>query len=1354
MESESDSSIASHAEAPHSTTSHKSSSKKRKHKEHKDGKSKKEKKEKSKKYRTRSRDHSRDAKDRVRGSRESRDSREPRDARDGPRDAPRDPREVARDSRDPQDVRDPRDTKDVHPCERDIMRRDYDPRNYPSHLRDGRDARDVRDVRDLRDVRDRRDYDKRVDSHDRERERERDLREKCRSTERDHDRRPPPPPLHREDRGRNERRNDRRDERRDDRRDSRPRSTVPPPPPPMPVTDLSKLAGVEVVSTSSTTPKTPTIAKPAPAPARTATPEPDAAPQVQPSAASVMESLSVEDKVRQRKERIEKWRLERLAKEQPEALLTANADGTTITSTSTPSTAANRTGGAMVVDETRKTWNLEDDSDEEEGAKESTTFTAPLPSATTSTFQAPLRPLSAKVVDDDTLAFGAAAFKKPYLPASAATAAKKPSPFGSNFKPASTKLNPFGSSFSSKPIGSSLKPGASVGVTVKRSAFEDDEDDNAQTEAVELSARGKKLKGIALESAAASAIAAANGTTTTTTTVAVDTKMDVDEEEADELEAFMVDVNSEVKKLAEEDLKVLKSAQTPVTATSTVKSVIGSDGTIMETDSVAGDVRIIGEDNEDGAEKISDDDDDILGAAAKLIAGKRKDLTQVDHSVQNYKEFRKDFYVEPPEISEMAEAEVEIKRAELGGIKIRGIKCPKPIEKWTQMGLPTSVGDVIKKGLKYEKPSSIQSQAIPAIMSGRDVIGIAKTGSGKTIAFLLPMFRHIKDQDPLKTGDGSIALIMTPTRELAVQIHREAKLFTKALNLKSVCCYGGAPIKDQIAELKRGAEIIICTPGRMIDLLCANSGRVTNLKRVTYLVLDEADRMFDMGFEPQVMKMVNNIRPSRQTILFSATFPRKMEALARKILVKPLEITVGGRSTVCSDVHQIVEVRAEDSKFLRTLEILGDCFANDPDAKILIFVDRHESADNLLRDLLKRGYPCQSLHGGKDQADRQSTFQDFKTGDTNIVIATSVAARGLDVKQLKIVINYECPNHMEDYVHRCGRTGRAGNKGIAYTFITPDQDKYAVDIVQALKMSSVEVPADVQALADSFIAKVKAGTANYSSSGFGGKGLDKLDKERDAVKQYQKKSHGAGFEEDEDDDDSDAGGGKGGDGGDDSDAFTDEEEDNDVFSFKTTTVRSGAGGVVGGGKSDKEREEAIAAAAAAAASAAAAVGDGGPLDEIEKAKRAIAEANAKLGQEGLNKAKDIIALINKKLGPAGTSADVAGAKRTAGEAPFAIEIEINDYPQKARWKVTNKEMINQITEISGAAITTRGLFFDKGKPVPTGQRKLYLFIEADTQLQIDRAKKEIKRILKEATMMAMEAEASMGGGGRYLVTNG
>lgn len=200
----------------------------------------------------------------------------------------------------------------------------------------------------------------------------------------------------------------------------------------------------------------------------------------------------------------------------------------------------------------------------------------------------------------------------------------------------------------------------------------------------------------------------------------------------------------------------------------------------------------------------------------------------------------------------MTNEEVDAYKEELEGIRVKGKGCPKPIKSWAQCGVTKKELDVLKK-LGYEKPTPIQCQAIPAIMSGRDLIGIAKTGSGKTLAFLLPMFRHILDQPPLTDGDGPIALIMTPTRELCMQIGRDSKKFTKSLNLSHVCVYGGTGISEQIAELKRGAEIIVCTPGRMIDMLAANSGRVTNLRRVTYVVLDEADRMFDMGFEPQVL---------------------------------------------------------------------------------------------------------------------------------------------------------------------------------------------------------------------------------------------------------------------------------------------------------------------------------------------------------------------------------------------------------------------------------------------------------------------------------------------------------------------
>jgi ATP-dependent RNA helicase DDX46/PRP5 len=392
------------------------------------------------------------------------------------------------------------------------------------------------------------------------------------------------------------------------------------------------------------------------------------------------------------------------------------------------------------------------------------------------------------------------------------------------------------------------------------------------------------------------------------------------------------------------------------------------------------------------------------------------------------------------------------------------------------------------------------------------------------------------------------------------------------------------------------------------------------------------------------MKIVNNARPSKQTVLFSATFPRQMEALARKALKRPLEITVGGRSVVCEDVTQIVEVREEESKFVRLLEILGQ-FYNDEseDARTLIFVDKQEAADNLLRDLIRRGYMCLSLHGGKDQLDRDSTISDFKSGVSNILVATSVAARGLDVKQLKLVVNYECPNHMEDYVHRVGRTGRAGNKGTAYTFITPEQERYAMDIAKALKLSEQPVPPDLQKLVDDFQEKVKTGKERISSSGFGGKGLERLDKDRDMVKKFQKKAYGG-----EDDDESE-----------------DEAEHNIDIEFKAVQADTRAGGVAGSEATGPtphafatQNAEELTPQALAAKKA---------VEQVAARINALTSSN-KSGR----KAQDIINDINAKYKETAVKQDEDAKEGNPG---FAYEIEINDYPQKARWRVTNKVRI-------------------------------------------------------------------------------
>jgi ATP-dependent RNA helicase DDX46/PRP5 len=585
-----------------------------------------------------------------------------------------------------------------------------------------------------------------------------------------------------------------------------------------------------------------------------------------------------------------------------------------------------------------------------------------------------------------------------------------------------------------------------------------------------------------------------------------DTSMEIVPEEPGPLTISAAEVEPKGEEMDALDAFMTGLAE-PLKAPKTANGTLRSKRTVAQPEAMFGDDDI-------DLNTVTADPDDILAMASKR---KKKELPTINHAKVTYQPFRKSFYHEPSELSEMTEEEVADLRLELDGIKIRGIDAPKPVQKWSQCGLGVQSLEVIRK-LGYEKPTSIQSQAIPSIMSGRDVIGVAKTGSGKTIAFLLPMFRHIKDQRPIDTLDGPVGLVMTPTRELATQIHKECKPFLKALNLRAVCAYGGAPIKDQIADLKRGAEIIVCTPGRMIDLLAANSGRVTNLRRVTYVVLDEADRMFDMGFEPQVMKILANIRPDRQTVLFSATFPRQMEALARKTLVKPVEIVVGGRSVVAPEITQIVEVRSEETKFVRLLELLGNLYQDEKneDDRALIFVDRQESADGLLKDLMRKGYPCMSIHGGKDQIDRDSTIDDFKAGVVPILIATSVAARGLDVKQLKLVVNYDAPNHLEDYVHRAGRTGRAGNTGTAVTFVTEDQERYSLDIAKALRQSGQEVPGDLQKLVEAFIEKVKSGKEKVSGSGFGGKGLERLDQERDAARTRERKTYKTGEEGEED----------------------------------------------------------------------------------------------------------------------------------------------------------------------------------------------------------------------------------------------
>ena len=380
---------------------------------------------------------------------------------------------------------------------------------------------------------------------------------------------------------------------------------------------------------------------------------------------------------------------------------------------------------------------------------------------------------------------------------------------------------------------------------------------------------------------------------------------------------------------------------------------------------------ILDDDNEVDYMAFREDNDPEQDFVAKQKRqAERKELKNLDNDIE-YAPFKRSFYIESKEIADMKIEDVENYRKELGEIQVRGKECPRPIKNWYQCGLSDAILNLLVGKKKYDFPFPIQCQAIPTIMSGRDVIGVAETGSGKTLAYVLPMLRHIKDQRPLEEGDGPIGLIMAPTRELAWQIYTECKAYAKAVGMNVACVYGGAGVQGQIADLKRGAEIVVCTPGRMIDVLSTSGGKITNLRRVTFVVLDEADRMLDFGFEPQIGRMLSNTRPDRQTAMFSATFPRNVEALAKKVLTKPVEIIVGTRGKISANVEQVIEVVEEDSKFLRLLKILGDW---SDKGSILIFVNRQTDADNLFKELLKFAYFPLVLHGGQDPDDRYSIF--------------------------------------------------------------------------------------------------------------------------------------------------------------------------------------------------------------------------------------------------------------------------------------------------------------------------------------------------------------------------------------------
>jgi len=351
----------------------------------------------------------------------------------------------------------------------------------------------------------------------------------------------------------------------------------------------------------------------------------------------------------------------------------------------------------------------------------------------------------------------------------------------------------------------------------------------------------------------------------------------------------------------------------------------------------------------------------------------------------------------------------------------------------------------------FTTPTPIQTQAIPLILEKRDILGCAQTGTGKTAAFAIPIIQLLQSDKKRTSPKRDIkCLILTPTRELAIQIGESFQSYGRNLNLKSKVIFGGVSSSTQVEALKTGVEIVIATPGRLLDLMGQN---LVDLKNLQFFVLDEADRMLDMGFVQDVKKIIKHLPVKRQTLFFSATMPPAITELSKSILVNPAKIEVSRVSSTATTINQVVYFVDKANKKNLLIEVLKD----DKIERALVFTRTKHGADRVAKDLYKFGITAQAIHGDKSQNNRQKALNNFKSKELRILVATDIAARGIDIDELTHVINFELPNIPESYVHRIGRTGRAGASGIAIAFCDVDEKEYLKDIQKLIKLQIPEI---------------------------------------------------------------------------------------------------------------------------------------------------------------------------------------------------------------------------------------------------------------------------------------------------------
>ncbi|RFC55950.1 DEAD/DEAH box helicase [Brumimicrobium aurantiacum] len=361
-----------------------------------------------------------------------------------------------------------------------------------------------------------------------------------------------------------------------------------------------------------------------------------------------------------------------------------------------------------------------------------------------------------------------------------------------------------------------------------------------------------------------------------------------------------------------------------------------------------------------------------------------------------------------------------------------------------QLGL----ADPILKALEeegYENPTPIQEQSIPILLKGKDLLGVAQTGTGKTAAFGIPILHHLYNENANQKGKRKIkALVVTPTRELALQIEESFKNYGRHTDLRTTVIFGGVKQTKQVARLKQGVDILVATPGRLLDLL--SQGHLT-FRDLTHVVLDEADQMLDMGFIHDIKKIIAKLPPKRQSLFFSATMPKSIVELSKKILGEFEQVSIKPQQATAEKVEQGVYFVSKGNK----IQLLSHLIKEGSQEAVLVFSRTKHGANKIVKKLEKEGIGAKAIHGNKSQPQREAALNDFKEGKIQVLIATDIAARGIDVDQLSLVINYDLPNVPETYVHRIGRTGRADASGIALSFCANDERTFLRSIEKLIK---------------------------------------------------------------------------------------------------------------------------------------------------------------------------------------------------------------------------------------------------------------------------------------------------------------